>query len=253
MPAGSPMDANKPEGQYDIWSFDNLSRLIGSYHADSGFGEDSLEDACKMGNLDDKQLAELALKLSRRKSQEIERIKKLHQIDTLTGLDNQASFAPKLKKIIDELNYIPANGEKRTIRLHSVMVLFLDLNGFKNINDQYGHNVGDDALLAFANRLKQITKRGDALFRVGGDEFVVVLPIDTPDVDFEKMYRERRETINNDLYADSKDMNGNPIKIKLEAAVGYSALEKGEQKTPEELRGEADLAMYKDKGKSQRV
>src|SRR3989338_6716682 len=230
MPAGSPMDANKPEGQYDIWSFDNLSRLIGSYHADSGFGEDSLEDACKMGNLDDKQLAELSLKLSRRKSQEIERIKKLHQIDTLTGLDNQASFAPKLKKIIDELNYIPANGEKRTIRLHSVMVFFLFLNGFKNIN-----------------------KRGDALFRVGGDEFVVVLPIDTPDVDFEKMYRERRATINNDLYADSKDMNGNPIKIKLEAAVGYSALEKGEQKTPEELRGEADLAMYKDKGKSQRV
>jgi diguanylate cyclase (GGDEF)-like protein len=85
--------------------------------------------------------------------------------DTLTGLPNRQLLADRMKQAL-----------ARAQRSQGyVAVLFLDLDGFKPINDQYGHEVGDAALCAVADRLSESIRSADTLARVGGDEFVILL------------------------------------------------------------------------------
>jgi len=86
--------------------------------------------------------------------------------DPLTGLPNQ-------RLLIDRVEV--ALGQSRRERSH-VGVLFLDLDGFKSVNDTLGHAVGDDLLRAVVARIQAELRAGDTVARVGGDEFVVVLP-----------------------------------------------------------------------------
>ncbi|WP_090873224.1 bifunctional diguanylate cyclase/phosphodiesterase [Paraburkholderia diazotrophica] len=85
--------------------------------------------------------------------------------DGLTGLPNRMLFMQKLEAAIDEAR---ANGER-------LAVLFIDLNRFKQINDQYGHSVGDDVLAIVARRLQHVLYSGDMVARLGGDEFIVLV------------------------------------------------------------------------------
>lgn len=85
--------------------------------------------------------------------------------DGLTGLANR-------RKLNEEISL--AIQESRNFHCFSV-VLYMDLNDFKAVNDNYGHDVGDDLLIQFANRLKQLTRHQDEVARLGGDEFVVLL------------------------------------------------------------------------------
>lgn len=85
--------------------------------------------------------------------------------DALTGLPNRVLLA-------DRLQYAMAQCQRRQ---ESLGVAFLDLDGFKAVNDEYGHDVGDQLLIALAQRMKEALREGDTLARIGGDEFVVVL------------------------------------------------------------------------------
>ncbi|MDB5622597.1 MAG: hypothetical protein JWR39_1160 [Devosia sp.] len=85
--------------------------------------------------------------------------------DPLTGLPNRRQF----KEALDFAVAAPPGGQ----RVHAV--LMLDLNGFKQINDVYGHNVGDELLTIFAQRLLRAARQGDLVVRLGGDEFALVL------------------------------------------------------------------------------
>ena len=94
-----------------------------------------------------------------------ERIASLAYHDALTGLDNRISFAPALEKAVERTR-------RRGTRLAG---LFLDLDGFKEINDRYGNDAGDRLLVAVAQRLRTTLRSGDPVARLGGDEFFVLL------------------------------------------------------------------------------
>ncbi|WP_438970190.1 diguanylate cyclase domain-containing protein [Methylophaga sp.] len=101
-----------------------------------------------------------------------DRIKMEHQIkylayhDSLTGLPNRYLFEDRLKL---SLSY--AKRSKLALG-----VMFIDLDGFKTVNDTHGHDVGDQLLKAVAERLTSILRATDTLSRIGGDEFLVLLP-----------------------------------------------------------------------------
>lgn len=86
------------------------------------------------------------------------------QHDVLTGLPNRAMLRDIVHKAISHAS--------RTQQL--VAVMFVDLDGFKPVNDQFGHAVGDQLLSAVAERLRSAVRQSDAVARVGGDEFVAV-------------------------------------------------------------------------------
>lgn len=86
--------------------------------------------------------------------------------DHLTGLGNRA--------LLDEiLTHLHVKQQRDADRSHCVMML--DLDGFKAVNDEYGHQQGDDILCIFANLLQHAVRDSDQVFRFGGDEFVIVM------------------------------------------------------------------------------
>lgn len=94
-----------------------------------------------------------------------EHIATLAYRDALTGLDNRTSLFPALEKSVER-------SRRRATRLAG---LFLDLDGFKEVNDAHGHDAGDRLLAEAARRLRAVLRAGDPVARLGGDEFFVVL------------------------------------------------------------------------------
>ncbi len=87
--------------------------------------------------------------------------------DRLTGLPNRRTFYQAL----ESLQPTESEGEAK----YGAVVLIIDLNSFKLINDRFGHHIGDMALLHFARVLRQETREADLCARIGGDEFAVLL------------------------------------------------------------------------------
>jgi diguanylate cyclase (GGDEF)-like protein/PAS domain S-box-containing protein len=94
-----------------------------------------------------------------------ERIASLAYRDPLTGLANRTSLAPALEQAVER-------ARRRAVRLAGV---FIDLDGFKQVNDLYGHDAGDRFLIEIARRLRTTVRASDVVARLGGDEFFVLL------------------------------------------------------------------------------
>jgi diguanylate cyclase (GGDEF)-like protein/PAS domain S-box-containing protein len=92
-------------------------------------------------------------------------LRKLAHRDPLTGLPNRLMLEERLSKALERAH---ANATR-------VALVFVDLNGFKAINDQHGHAVGDRVLITTATRLKNTLRESDTVARIGGDEFVLIL------------------------------------------------------------------------------
>jgi diguanylate cyclase (GGDEF)-like protein/PAS domain S-box-containing protein len=94
-----------------------------------------------------------------------ERIASLAYRDPLTGLANRTSLGPALEQAVER-------ARRRAVRLAGV---FIDLDGFKQVNDLYGHDAGDRFLIEIARRLRNTVRASDVVARLGGDEFFVLL------------------------------------------------------------------------------
>ena len=163
--------------------------------------------------------------------------KKLHHLayhDDLTGLANRRLFHDLLKQ---ELSRSGRNRERTA-------VLFLDLDNFKQINDRYGHQAGDELLVELAESLCQRLRESDILCRWGGDEFVIALP-EIADSDMACRVAKKICRIVQDDVADRYRDCG------LSVSVGI-ALYPDNGASPDNLIRQADMAMYlaKQKGKN---
>ncbi len=127
----------------------------------------SLENAYLYANLQflvDDRTKELKEEIGIRRMAEA-RLERMANHDTLTNLPNRRMFQTHLERSIDAAFF-----EKTMIA-----VLFIDLDGFKLINDRYGHDKGDIVLIAVANRLIEAVRSCDMVCRLGGDEFILVI------------------------------------------------------------------------------
>ena len=149
--------------------------------------------------------------------------------DSLTHLANRSLAMDRLQQSLDRAN---RHG-------YMVAVLFIDLDGFKAINDRFGHETGDELLRAIAARLKSAVRASDCAARLGGDEFALVLS-DLEDAMVVEEVRARiMERIEEPLFVDA-------ARITPHASVGVSLYPR-DGSSPVELLRAADLAMYLEK------
>jgi len=155
------------------------------------------------------------------------------EIDQLTGLYNYA----KLESVIDEYGKETPRQRKDDDTGTNFIVVYIDLDRFKEINDRFSHREGDEVLKRVAMRLKSIFRSEDLIFRTGGDEFIVLLQITGPS-DMSAITA-RIEDILSAIRIKSLK---NDYTIKLSFGIKTGPAEK-----IKELIHEADLSMYEQK------
>ena len=169
--------------------------------------------------------------ISLRKRME-EKLKILANTDPLTGLFNRRVFLERLEEETERLN----RSEK-----YCATLLMLDLDFFKQVNDNYGHAMGDKVLCAFAETLKTTLRSIDLAARLGGEEFAILLPSTTTKGALIIAERLRLKVANNSVE-----------QVNFTVSIGIAALSKKDNDY-EDVLHRADAALYtaKDKGRNQ--
>ena len=158
-----------------------------------------------------------------------EELTKLALHDTLTGLPNRILLADRIEQAIGKV----------TEQGGCFSLMFIDLDGFKPVNDAFGHHLGDLLLREVAMRLREQLRSQDTLARIGGDEFVLLVRLTEPDDAPQVAARQVRLL--------SKGFRVMEHDLQISASVGI-ALYPGNGQTAEELLMNADAAMYHAKG-----
>lgn len=149
--------------------------------------------------------------------------------DVLTNLPNRILLASRLQHAMAQ----------STRRNQALAVAYLDLDGFKAINDRFGHNTGDELLIQVAQRMKTALREGDTLARIGGDEFIAILTdLDQPQ-DCEPILQRL-------LQAAAAPVLLNESQLSVSASIGVT-LFPGDGVDADQLIRHADQAMYQAK------
>ncbi len=149
--------------------------------------------------------------------------------DTLTGLPNRNAVLEHLQRSLNQLSRRPGY----------VALLFCDLDGFKRLNDSYGHRFGDDVLIEVVRRLTAAVRRGDVVGRLGGDEFVIVCDELTSIAEASAVAERIRTALHGAMRLGSRD-------DVVTVSIGISVTEDADTVSGDLLR-QADLAMYQAK------
>jgi diguanylate cyclase (GGDEF)-like protein len=152
--------------------------------------------------------------------------------DPLTGLPNRVLM-------LERLEHASAREHRSH---HTSAVFFIDLDRFKAVNDTYGHQLGDDLLVAVGNRLTGVLRPGDSLARLSGDEFVILCE-DLEDPSQADTLAARFDA----ELAQPFELSG--IEVNLTASIGVAVTGRDghDGQAPDELIHDADLAMYRQK------
>lgn len=146
--------------------------------------------------------------------------------DALTGLPNRVLLGDRLQQAI-------AQSQRRN---QSLAVVYLDLDGFKVVNDRHGHDTGDELLITIAKRMKEAMREGDTLARLGGDEFVAVL------VDLEQP-QDCEPVLDRLLHATALPVTVGESELQISSSIGVTLYPQDGADADQLLR-HADQAMY---------
>jgi diguanylate cyclase (GGDEF)-like protein len=146
--------------------------------------------------------------------------------DSLTGLGNRLLFKEQLEEALKDVSITP----------HPLAVLFLDLDGFKAVNDTLGHSIGDLLLKSVATKLRDILPRTDRIARLGGDEFAILQISATQPGSSIALAEKIIEVVGQPSSIDGHD-------VTVGASVGIAVAHPGNMNTENFLKS-ADLAMY---------
>lgn len=162
-------------------------------------------------------------------------LKKIAHYDSLTGLPNRVLLSDRIEQA---MVHARRRGE-------TIAILFLDLDGFKSVNDHYGHDTGDALLIAAAGSIRAALREGDTLARIGGDEFIAVLSgIRGPEATGVLLQRI--------LAAAAQPVVVETHQLSVSASIGVTFFPQSEEMDADQLVRQADQAMYiaKQQGKN---
>lgn len=152
-------------------------------------------------------------------------------MDRLTMLHNRGAFDSELERAISESERYG----------HGFGVLFIDLDNFKPVNDQLGHQAGDQLLKILAAKLKMYKRASDFVARYGGDEFVVIAPHLTEKNQLRKLAQHKYDLLSDNYCL--QDESANIREVKLDLSIG-AVIYPTDATSAEELVAKADKAMY---------
>ena len=159
-----------------------------------------------------------------------EQTKKLAVTDGLTGISNRPNMEQSLLSEFE-----------RSKRYNSPLsVVLLDVDHFKDVNDSYGHQKGDEILVTFASVLKKFCRANDTAARYGGEEFLMILPQSNAQGAFKIAERVREEIM-------KMSFVGNDSKFSVTTSCGVAELNRDYMKNTDQLINVADNAMYEAK------
>ena len=158
------------------------------------------------------------------------RLEYMAHFDTLTNLPNRVLLSDRLQQGI-----IQAKRNKTILA-----IIYLDLDGFKEVNDTYGHANGDILLKIISNRIKEILHGNDTIARLGGDEFAIILHDLKTKEDCNSMLKRILSVV-------STPVKFKDIEMQVSASMGVTYLEKNDTIDADQLLRQADNAMYQAK------
>jgi len=212
-----------------------IEHVPATYEARQSQAKQSRENDLLKGLLEDKK-AEQAQKIASRETeleQEISERRALEKQlthlafhDSLTGLPNRSLFTDRLQRAI-------AEAERKK---ESVVVMFIDLDDFKKVNDSFGHHVGDKVIQGAATRLKECLRDIDSIARLGGDEFTLLVPHVGDHEDIEIIARRLIESLEDPIVIEGTE-------FRMSMSIGISVYPNDASNEDSLLRN-ADTAMY---------
>ncbi len=168
-----------------------------------------------------------------------QRIVNISFTDPLTGVYNRT----KLNRILDKAKEKSQRRRKGDKAYYNISAFVIDLDHFKEINDNFGHQEGDRILRNIARMLHSIVREEDMIFRIGGDEFLILLPENDPSLVHE---------FENRLKHSSQDFTDLMLKDSINISLSYG-LASGPEEQLKEIIHEADLNMYDNKKKRKKM
>lgn len=178
-------------------------------------------------DISEQKIAQVALKNA---YAELERsnsmLEHIAHYDALTHLPNRVLLADRMQQAMHQCQR----------RGNSLAVAFLDLDGFKTVNDMYGHSMGDELLITVAARLRSALREGDTLARIGGDEFVAILS------DLEDS-KDCEPVLGRLLSAAAEPITLHHVELQVSASIGVTIYPQ-DGVDAEQLLRHADQAMY---------